>query len=112
MFFFFKDGRMYVVNLRPDLIGMPHLMWQVSFSYQTISLLLIYMSLSLQCPIRTTPEWKRYVLPLNEFMFVVRGYENERAGEVFPERVKSIGFLMAEVRLIVFFPPLLLFLSH
>lgn len=51
-----------------------------------------------QQAIRTEPNWKKYVLPLKDFMLVVRGFEGERTGEIVPERIASIGFLMAEVR--------------
>lgn len=48
--------------------------------------------------IRTEPNWKKYVLPLKDFMLVVRGFEGERSGDLVPERITNIGFLMAEVR--------------
>ena len=54
--------------------------------------------MSQQRAIRTEPTWKKYVLPLKDFMLVVRGYEGERSTDIRPERITSIGFLMAEVR--------------
>jgi len=72
------DGRLWILNLRPDLVGMPHLMWQH--------------------PFRAEPTWKRYKMMFSDFTFTVRGYENERNEELAPERIFSVGFLIAERR--------------
>jgi monofunctional biosynthetic peptidoglycan transglycosylase len=46
----------------------------------------------------TTPDWQSIDLPLNEFVAVYRGHRVSNAGAVVADRIKQLGFMLADKR--------------
>jgi len=72
------DGRIYVVNMAPDVFGVPHVLFQ--------------------CALISTKTWTKHILPFSDFVMTIRGYEAENPVGMSVDRVNSLGLLMAERR--------------